>query len=201
MILVLDAAASPAIVAFGFRVTETDPAGLADAVAELDLTGVTAVAVTCGPGSFTGLRAALSLAHGFALAAGLPLVPVTLAEAFREGWPTDERALWVALDSRRGRVFLDRGDGALAVNPADIVPPDGPVALAGDGAAAVAAALASHDVVVTGQSRLRPEQIEAAARHRLAGNLGPLAALPLYVDPPEATPAPVRPPPVTVRSP
>src|SRR5512134_2331782 len=40
------------------------------------------VAVTTGPGSFTGLRVGLSAARGIALAAGKPVVGVTTLTAF-----------------------------------------------------------------------------------------------------------------------
>ena len=74
------------------------------AAASLDL-----VAVTVGPGSFTGIRAGLALAHGIALAAGVPVVGVTVGEALADSLPhLGERQLWVAIDSRRGRVFLER---------------------------------------------------------------------------------------------
>jgi tRNA threonylcarbamoyladenosine biosynthesis protein TsaB len=143
------------------------------------------VAVTVGPGSFTGLRAALAFGHGLALATGRPVVGVTVAEALREA---GGETLWVAIDSRRGRVFLDRGDGFAAVAVAALPLPDGPVAVAGDAAAEVVAALAARgaEAVATAFRLPRARDVAAVGTRRLAGVLGPLAAEPLYVDPPEA---------------
>ncbi len=167
----------------------------ATAAASLDL-----VAVTVGPGSFTGIRAGLALAHGIALAAGVPVVGVTVGEALAELLPhLGERQLWVAIDSRRGRVFLERGDTVTAT-PLDALPaPDGKVAVAGDAAAAVAARLAARDVDVMLTDARLPivRHIAVVAERRFQGKLRPLPAQPLYVDPPEARlPATgLRPPP------
>lgn len=181
-----------------------DPGGhgqagrLAALVAELlDGAGIepgslVAVAVTVGPGSFTGLRAAISLAHGIAMAAGVALIPVTVAEALRAALPhLGHRALWVALDSRRARVFLDGGDGPAPYDLATLPVPSGPVAVAGDAAVAVAArwAVAGVDVMLSDARHPRPQDIARAALARRAGVLPALAPVPLYVDPPEARPA------------
>lgn len=151
-----------------------------------DLAGI---AVTVGPGSFTGLRAALALAHGLALGAGLPIVAVTLGEAIRaEVGGSSARPVWVALDSRRGRIFLDR-DGELApFAPEDLPAPDRPIVIAGDAASLAGAALTACRAVVT-LSEIRQASatgIANVARLRLGGLLPPLVAMPLYVDPPEA---------------
>ncbi len=146
-----------------------------------------AVAVTVGPGSFTGIRAALSLAHGIALAAGVPVVGVTVGEALRS--PGDGRAQWVAIDTRRGRVFLDRA-GAVASFALDALPdPGGPVSLAGDAAVAVASRLAARgfDVLLLPGRAPTPAGVAAAARRLATADARP--AQPLYVDPPEARPA------------
>ena len=158
------------------------------------------VAVTVGPGSFTGIRAGLALAHGIALAAGVPVVGVTLGEAFADSLPRlGERHLWVAIDSRRGRVFLERGDMVVTTMLDALPEPAGKLAVAGNAAAAVAARLAARgvDVMLTDARLPIARHVAMAAECRFRGTLRPLPAQPLYVDPPEAR-VPVagqRPPP------
>ena len=147
------------------------------------------VAVTIGPGSFTGIRAALSLAHGVALAAGVPVVGVTVGEALRV--PDDGRVQWAAVDSRRGRVFLEHG-GEVAAVALDALPdPGGPVSMAGDAAVAVASRLAARgfDVLLLPSRMPTPAGVAAAAQRRMAAGPDARPVQPLYVDPPEARPA------------
>ena len=68
-----------------------------------DLRGV---AVTLGPGSFTGLRIGLGVAKGLALAAGLALVgmPTLDVLAAAQGPPMREERLCAVLQAGRGRV-------------------------------------------------------------------------------------------------
>jgi tRNA threonylcarbamoyladenosine biosynthesis protein TsaB len=147
------------------------------------------IAVTVGPGSFTGVRAGLALAHGIALAAGVPLVGVSVGEALAEAMPhLGRRALWCAIDSRRGRIFLER-DGVVTTMALDDLPrPDGPVAIAGDAAIAVAARLAAReaDVMLTDARLPVARHVALVGERRLAGDLPPRAPQPIYVDPPEA---------------
>jgi tRNA threonylcarbamoyladenosine biosynthesis protein TsaB len=147
------------------------------------------IAVTVGPGSFTGLRAGLALAHGISLAAGVPVVGVSVGEALAEAFPyLGQRRLWSAIDSRRSRIFLER-DGVVAVMALDDLPqPEGPVAVAGDAAIPVAARLAAREVnVMLTDARLPlARHVALVGQQRLAGELPPRAAQPLYVDPPEA---------------
>lgn len=147
------------------------------------------IAVTLGPGSFTGIRGALSLAHGIGLAASVEVIGVTVPEALAATIePLPGRRLWVAIDGGRGRVFLDTG-GEIAAVVLDALPtPDGPIALAGDAAPMVAALLTARgaDAVATATRWPEPPGIARAARDRLCGALPPRPAQPLYVDPPRA---------------
>jgi tRNA threonylcarbamoyladenosine biosynthesis protein TsaB len=150
-----------------------------------------AVAATVGPGSFTGLRAALALAHGLALAIGRPVVAVTVAEALAAALPEGhQRRVWTAIDSRRGRIFLDTGEGMRPVELAALPAARGAIAVTGDAAIAVAARLAARgdDVQLTDARLPLARWVAAAAERRLAGLLPPLDPRPLYVDAPHALP-------------
>jgi tRNA threonylcarbamoyl adenosine modification protein YeaZ len=175
---------------------ETLPLLLAEAIA---IAPPTAMAVTIGPGSFTGLRTAISLAQGFCAAASIPLLGVTVAEAFQAAFPTLHRPLWVAIRARKNRLFLIRDGQAEAFADPDIPRTKTPIALAGDAANDVAARLAAAgaDVLLTNARTLDPVWVAQAALSRQASGQPPHAAQPIYVDPPEAKlpAAGLRPPP------
>ncbi|MBX4909167.1 MULTISPECIES: tRNA (adenosine(37)-N6)-threonylcarbamoyltransferase complex dimerization subunit type 1 TsaB [Rhizobium] len=85
--------------------------GIVDRV--LDQAGVTLsqinrVAVTIGPGSFTGIRVGVAAARGFALSLNVPVVGVTtlevMAAAQREKTPG--RAVLAAMDAKRDEIYL-----------------------------------------------------------------------------------------------
>jgi tRNA threonylcarbamoyladenosine biosynthesis protein TsaB len=143
------------------------------------------VAVSVGPGSFTGLRTGIALASGIALGLGVPIVGVTVAEALAKAVSVlDGRTLWTAIEARRGRFFLDAGSGAVGV-PADALPhAEGRVAVCGNAANAVAAILAARgtDVMLTSARLPRPEHVAAVGVQRAHGERPALAARPLYVD-------------------
>ncbi len=169
---------------------------MADEVLKAAGLGMDLIAVVIGPGGFTGLRAALSVAHGIALGSGRPIVGVTVGEALADSLPhLAGRALWVAIDSRRGHVVLERGGNVQSVALPSLPPASGPIAVAGDAAIAVAARLAARgeDVMLTDVRRPLPRHIAVVGERRFHGELPPRAVQPLYGDPP-ATHLPALPP-------
>ena len=71
-----------------------------------DLTGV---ASTTGPGSFTGLRIALSVAQGIGLARGIPVLGIPSLLALSLSAPPG-RPVAVLLDARRGEAYFQAFD-------------------------------------------------------------------------------------------
>jgi tRNA threonylcarbamoyl adenosine modification protein YeaZ len=167
--------------------TEILPALLQAAVAEAK-GQIDAVAVSIGPGSFTGLRNAISLAQGYAAASGIALLGVPVAEAFAAAFPAMHRPLWVAIRARKGRLFILHDGAAEAYADADIPRTRAAIALAGDAAPEVAARLAAagHDVLLTNARLIDPVWVARAAMSRQQAGLPPHPAQPIYVDPPEA---------------
>jgi tRNA threonylcarbamoyladenosine biosynthesis protein TsaB len=162
-----------------------------DCLAESGLmaTDLDLIAVTVGPGSFTGIRGGIALAQGLGVAADRPVVGVTVGEALADSLPhLGGRTLWCAIPSRRGRIFLEVDDAVLSVAIGDLPDPRQPVGVAGGAAAEVASRLAARgvDVMLTDARLPRGRHIAAVAERRWLGLLRPLAAEPLYVDAPEA---------------
>ncbi|MCA1456101.1 tRNA (adenosine(37)-N6)-threonylcarbamoyltransferase complex dimerization subunit type 1 TsaB [Bradyrhizobium sp. BRP22] len=79
------------------------------------------IAVTTGPGSFTGLRVGLSAARGIALAAGKPVVGVTTLTAYAAPVVAEngEQPIISAIDARHDHVYFQvvGGDGSPLVKP------------------------------------------------------------------------------------
>lgn len=147
-----------------------------------------AVAVGVGPGSFTGLRTALSLAAGIADARGLPLVGVSTGEAMAALSP---HPVWACTENRRGQLFLERfapgplaEGGPVTVEEGALPRPATLTWIAGDGALRAAARLRARGApVALGEARrVEAAALAAVAARRLAGRIPPRAAQPLYVD-------------------
>ena len=201
-LLALDASlanCSAAVLVDGLVVSEQAVAGgqgkqlalLAEAVlatAGVRPAALEAVAVSVGPGSFTGLRASSALARGLACVAAAEPVGVSLLEVFKHALPAPiGRTLWVAVDSRRiNHLFLAANAPFRSVARAALPVPSDPIIVAGDAAAVVVADLVARgaDALLAGPLQPRARDVGAVALRRLAWVLPPLAAVPLYVDPP-----------------
>jgi tRNA threonylcarbamoyl adenosine modification protein YeaZ len=84
--------------------------------ARLDVDQLDAVAVSAGPGSFTGLRIGLSVAKGLACATAARLVGVSTLEALARTVVDRGGLIWTLLDARKGEVYaasFEASDGKL----------------------------------------------------------------------------------------
>lgn len=75
---------------------------------QLDFSAIDRVAVTTGPGSFTGLRVGIAAARGIALASGKPAIGLTTLAAFAAPFiaADDTLPVVVAIDARHDHVYL-----------------------------------------------------------------------------------------------
>jgi tRNA threonylcarbamoyladenosine biosynthesis protein TsaB len=173
-----------------------------------DFSSIDVFGVTVGPGAFTGLRIGLAAARGMALASGRPLVGVSTFEAVAHGVPAEElegRRVLVAVESRREDIFVQTFDNELmamneprSVRPENLVLPNRPVLLAGDGAARLAAlferSASSHSIATRNDVRFAAGSgfPDAADVARLVASRGTPAAgavspQPFYLRPPDVT--------------
>ncbi len=70
-----------------------------------DVSELSAVAVSQGPGSFTGLRIGASLAKGLALPSDLPIIPVPTIDAIAYGAFGADAVICPLMDARRMEVY------------------------------------------------------------------------------------------------
>ncbi len=74
-------------------------------MAEIDLKSIDAIAVSAGPGSFTGLRIGSATAKGLAMALKLPIISVPTVDAMAyQCWRAD-CLICPIMDARRGQVY------------------------------------------------------------------------------------------------
>ena len=163
------------------------------------------IAVTVGPGAFTGVRIGLAAAEGLALASGKPVLGLTSFETVAAAVPdaviaavagAGELHLVVALDSRREELYLqafDRkripvGSGAL-VPPQDWASwlPDGTIVFAGDGAGRLQSALAGRVGVMAGIGIPDAVDLGRLARERWLRGERTERLEPLYLRAPDTT--------------
>ncbi|MBV9262073.1 MAG: tRNA (adenosine(37)-N6)-threonylcarbamoyltransferase complex dimerization subunit type 1 TsaB [Pseudolabrys sp.] len=82
--------------------------------------GIDRIAVTTGPGSFTGLRVGIAAARGFALAANRPAIGLSTLAAYAAPFIAENDALPVvsAIDARHDHIYLQVfGPGGRTIVP------------------------------------------------------------------------------------
>lgn len=171
---------------------------------EVTLEDVTALAVSIGPGSFTGLRIGVALAKGLALARKLPLVGVSTLDTLAAAQPQYPRhALITVVEAGRGRIiaatyrwgkgeWVNRGEPRLMDWETLLANIDGPAYVTGDIDAEGQAALKTAE---EGENPVRVSS--PALRLRRAGFLAEMALARLAAggesfDPAQVTPLYVK---------
>ena len=179
---------------------------LADA--RLRIGDVDALAVSIGPGSFTGLRIGLAFAKGLAYAGRLPLAAVSTLEAL--AWVADagpDDRICAALDARKQEVyaafFTATPDGPRRVTQDTALRPDELAARLDPRCILVGDAADAYGDVLGGRAMIRPFVthhprggiVARLGAARLArGEAADMGALePTYVRAPEAVLAAARP--------
>jgi tRNA threonylcarbamoyladenosine biosynthesis protein TsaB len=161
---------------------------------------VSAIAVSAGPGAFTGLRVGMSAAKGFCFGWGVPLVPVPTLLALAHRFPGEGRIVCPVQDARRGEVYAalfrwNAGKPArlspdMAIAPA-LLPgriPDGDVLFCGDGVAPfgelLREALGDRATLVSGDEGLPHASSVGIVGERIfrdGGSEDPRTVVPFYL--------------------
>src|SRR5271170_7992728 len=93
--------------------------------AELTYNDIDRIAVTTGPGSFTGMRVGIAAARGLALAAGKPIVGLSTLSAYAAPHlaADDTFPVVAAIDARHAHVYLQLfSAGGRTFSPARLAP-------------------------------------------------------------------------------
>lgn len=140
-----------------------------------------AIAVGRGPGAFTGVRLAIGLAQGIALALDRPVLPVSTLAALALRAPADADHILSAIDARMGEVytaaFRREGEGVMPLSDERVWAPDAvELPTSAQRWDAVGTGLAALDGAL--QARLQPRlgRVDAAALPH-AADVARLAAL------------------------
>ncbi len=171
--------------------------------AGISFTDIDAVAVTRGPGAFTGLRIGLAAARALALALGKPCLGIGTFAALHEAVKNDgayaaAEACVIAVDSKRDELFVAiyDADGRPQGDPLALRPDDLPdrlgkvtnVVVAGDAAARVVPVLKPHlHVMHAGGIELPDPGVIASLGAAALATPESAPATPFYLRPPDVT--------------
>jgi tRNA threonylcarbamoyl adenosine modification protein YeaZ len=157
------------------------------------------IAVTTGPGSFTGLRVGISAARGIALASDKPAFGLTTLAAFAAPYiaADDTISLAVAIDARHEHVYLQVfGPGGrtlvapriASIRDAVRIAANGKTRLVGNAARMIAAAWPSSEPPPALIEEIKVPDITWVARLGAVANGSPGTVKPLYLRAPDAQP-------------
>jgi tRNA threonylcarbamoyl adenosine modification protein YeaZ len=169
------------------------------AQAGLEATTLDRIAVTTGPGSFTGLRVGIAAARGIALAAGKPAVGLTTLAAVAAPLIAANDAIPVvsAVDARHDHVYLQVfGAGGLTLVKPRLLPIQeavraslgGPPRLVGTGAEMLACAWPADEAAPASVGSDRAPDIQWVARLGAAAPESTSPPKPVYMRAPDAQP-------------
>ncbi len=164
-----------------------DEAGLAFA-------GLDRIAVTIGPGTFTGVRIGLAMARGLGLALNIPVIGIDTLSAIAANEAESDQPILVAAEARKDEVYVALFKSGLIVGKPAVLSaagaaqllPDGPCYILGSGAERVFEASGRGDL-----TRSRAGDLPVAANFLslafAASATGSMPA-PLYLRVPDAKP-------------
>lgn len=128
-----------------------------------------AIALSRGPGAFTGVRLAIAIAQGIALALDRPLLPVSTLQTLALRAPADAPRVLACIDARMGELYAARylrdADGELQLQERELlVAPDAVQLPADDGLwAGVGTGFAAGEGVLSTRLQARLSSVDAQA--------------------------------------
>jgi len=157
------------------------------------------IAVTVGPGSFTGLRVGIAAARAIGIACNVPVVGVSTLSALAAPLILDNKAeaVGVAIDARHGNVYFAgfysdgrvlRAPGLTSVRDAIASFDSSAVRLVGSGAPMLAIEAWSAGIAADVVTAAPAPDIAFVARLGLLADPEEAPARPLYLKPPDAKP-------------
>jgi len=173
------------------------------AASRIEFNDLDRIAVTVGPGSFTGLRVGIAAARGIALAADKPAIGLTTLSGYAAPHiaADDTRSVAAVIDARHEHVYLQVfGPGGRTVVPPRLAPLREAVLAALTGSARIVGSAA--DLIAASWPRTQPPP--ALVDQRGAPDIDWIARLgaaagdphgppkPLYLRPPDAQPQHAR---------
>ncbi|NOZ19681.1 MAG: tRNA (adenosine(37)-N6)-threonylcarbamoyltransferase complex dimerization subunit type 1 TsaB [Planctomycetes bacterium] len=162
------------------------------------LAEVELIAVSIGPGSYTGLRVGVAAVKTIAYALGTPVVAVPSLDVLARNAPDDAEVVCPVVDAKRKQVYTCRYDGSRnrqgdhrVVHPQELAQTLSPGAFVlGDGLAYYADVFERRGFTIADESLWRPRAAVVAALGRalyMAGQRDDsLSLVPLYLRRPEA---------------